>query len=93
MSYFWVENFSYLCKLIVCGSQILRSTHGPPTGFGFQNIVLPNSVFTVENSADNNPIHTQQVRTHNMRGVKPITEEHLLTNGPAELHKVKPVQF
>ena len=25
---------------------------------GFQNIGLPNPVFTVENSADNNPIHT-----------------------------------
>ena len=25
---------------------------------GFQNIDLPNPVFTVENSADNNPIHT-----------------------------------
>ena len=27
---------------------------------GFQNIGLPNSVFTVENSAYNNPIHTTQ---------------------------------
>ena len=26
MCYFWVENLSNLCKLIVCGSQILRST-------------------------------------------------------------------
>ena len=35
----------------------------PPSGVinrhrGFQNIGLPNPVFTVENSADNNPIHT-----------------------------------
>ena len=27
---------------------------------GFQSIGLPNPVFTVENSADNNPIHTTQ---------------------------------
>ena len=44
MCYFWIENLSNLCELIVCGSQTLRSTHGPPTGFGFQNIGLPNLV-------------------------------------------------
>ena len=27
---------------------------------GFQNVGLPNLVSTVENSADNNPIHTTQ---------------------------------
>ena len=26
MCYFWVENLSNLCKLIVCGGQTLRST-------------------------------------------------------------------
>ena len=30
---------------------------------------------------------------HNMHDLKPSAAEHLLTARPAELHKVKPVQF
>ena len=63
---------------------------------GFQNIGLPIPVITVENSADNNPIHTthsKSVHTTCMVFVKPITEEHSLTARPAELHTVKPAQF
>ena len=30
---------------------------------GFQNVGLPNPVFTVENSADNNPIHATQSKS------------------------------
>ena len=58
MCYFWVENVSNLCKLIVCGSETLRSTTVLNRRRGFQNIGLPNPVFTVENSADNNLMHT-----------------------------------
>ena len=61
---------------------------------GFQNIHLPNPVFTVENSADNYPIHIKHNKfcTHNMQGIKSITAEHSPTARPAELHKMKPVQ-
>ena len=52
MCYFWVENLSNLGKFTVCGSQTLNRHSG------FQRIGLPNPVFTGENSADNNPIHT-----------------------------------
>ena len=31
MCYFWVENLSNLCKLIVCGSQTLRNTQQTQT--------------------------------------------------------------
>ena len=62
---------------------------------GFQNIGLPNPVFTVENSADNNSIHTthSKICIHDMHGVKPIIAEHSPTTKPAEPHNVKPVQF
>ena len=53
MCYFWFENLSNLCELIVCGSQTLKSTQ-QTRHRGF------NPVFTAENSADNNPIHTTQ---------------------------------
>ena len=57
----WFENLSSLCKLIVSGSQTLRSNFLLEVRNryrGFQNIGLPSPVFTVENSAANNPIHT-----------------------------------
>ena len=64
---------------------------------GFQNIGLSNPVFTVENSAVNNPIHATHSKqcTHNMHGVKPTTAEHSPTVRPAnyKLHKVKPAQI
>ena len=66
---------------------------------GFQKIGLPNPVFTVENSAYNNPIHTTHSKsvhtpcTQNMHGVKPITAAQSLTVRAAELHNVKPAQF
>ena len=53
MCYFWFENLSSLCKLIVYGSQTLRSTQQTQR---FPK--HPNPVFTVENSADDNQIHT-----------------------------------
>ena len=56
MCYFWVENLGNLCKLIVCGSQTLRSTQRTQR-FPKHRPTL-NPVFTVENSADTNPIHT-----------------------------------
>ena len=63
---------------------------------GFQNICPPNPVFTVENSADNNPIQYTQ-HTVNLyiqhAWSKPITAEHLPNARPAELHKMKPAQF
>ena len=95
MCYFWVENLSNLCsKLIVCGSQTLRSTQQTQR---FPNIGLPNPVFTVENPAVNNPIHVTSSKSvhqsHNMHGVKPINAEHSLTAKPAELHNVKRAQF
>ena len=46
---------------------------------GFQNIGLPNPVFTVENSADDNPIHATYSKSVHAR--------------PAELHKMKSAQF
>ena len=68
---------------------VVRPTSGVFNGHrGFQNIGLLNPVFTVENSADNNPIWT-----HNTHGVKPITAEHSPTARPAELHNVKSAQF
>ena len=93
MCYFWVENLSNLCKMIVCGSQTLRSTQQTQR---FLNIGLPNPVFKVEkNSADNNPINEthSKICTHNMHGVKPITAEHLPTAKSVELHNVKLVHF
>ena len=92
MCYFWVENLSNLCKLMVCGSQTLQSTQQTQR---FPDIGLSNPVFTVENSADNNPTRNTQSKicTRNMHGVKPITVEHSSTAKPAELHNVKPVQF
>ena len=93
MYYFWVENLSNLCKLIVCGSQTLRSTQQTQR---FSNIGLPNPVFTVEkNSADNNPMHAthSKICTYNMHGVIPITAEHSPTAKSAEVHNVKPAQF
>ena len=92
MCYFWVENLSNLCNLIDCGSQTLRSTQQTQK---CPNIDLSNPVFTVENSADNNPIHAthSKICTHNMHGVKPITAERLPTAEPAELHNVKPARF
>ena len=50
MCYFCVENLSNICKLIVCGSQTLRSTQQTQVS---ENIGLPNPVFTAEYSADN----------------------------------------
>ena len=92
MCYVWVENLSNLCTLIVCGSQTLRSTQQTQR---FPNIGLPNPVFTVENSAHNNPIQAihSKICTHNMHCVRPITAEHSQTAKPAELHSVKPAQF
>ena len=86
MCYFWVENLSNLCKLIVCGSHTLRSTQQTKR---FPNIGLPNPVFTVENSVDNNPIHVTQSKSEHGA----ITAEHSPTARPAELHNVKPAQF
>ena len=61
---------------------------------GFQNICPTSPVFTVENSADNNPVHTAHSKSvHNMHGVRPMTAEHSPTARPAELHNVKPAQF
>ena len=54
--FFWVETLSDLCEMIVYGSQKLTGVLNRHKGF--QNIGLSNPVFTVENSADNNPIHT-----------------------------------
>ena len=94
MCYFWVENLSNLCKLIICGSQTPRSTQQAQI---FPDIGLPNPVFTVENSADNNPIHAthSKICTHNMNmhGVKPIIAEQLQTAELAELQNVKLEQF
>ena len=59
----------------------------------FQNIDLPNPVFTVKNSAANNPIHTthsKSVHTTCMDGVKSTTTEQSPTVRPAKLHRVKP---
>ena len=52
-------------------------------------------VFTVENVADNNPIHAthSKICTRNMHDVQPITAKHSPTAKPAELHNVKPAQF
>ena len=62
---------------------------------GFQNIVLPNPVSTVENSADNIPVHTTHSKSAYTTCMvsNPITAEHSPTARPAELHRVKPVQF
>ena len=62
---------------------------------GFQNMRLRNTVFTVENSADNLIQYTQHTVncTNNMHGVKPMTAEHSPTARPTELHNVRPVQF
>ena len=61
----------------------------------FQKIGLPNPVFTVENSADNNPIHkTHSKSMHTTRMVSnPLLQNSRWVLRPAELHKVKPVQF
>ena len=56
---------------------------------GFQNKGLPNPVFKVENSADNNPIHTTDSKSVH---AKP-SAEHSPTDGPAELYKVKSAQL
>ena len=60
---------------------------------GFQNIGLPNPVITVENSADNNRIHTTHSKSVHTTCMVSITEEHSSTAKPAELHNVNPAQF
>ena len=62
---------------------------------GFQNIGLPNPVFTVENSADNNPIHTTHSNLYTQHACcqTHYPAEHSLTVRPAKLHKVKAAQF
>ena len=62
---------------------------------GFQNIGLPKPVFTVENSTDNNPIHTTYTKS---RYTAWIVSSLLLKNirptaRPAELHNVILGQF
>ena len=88
MCYFWVENLSNLCiKLIVCASQTsgVFNKHR-----GFQNIGLPNPVVTVENSANNNPIHTTHSKSVHTAC---MVSEHSPTATPSELHNVKLSQF
>ena len=41
MCYFWRENSSDLCKLIVCGSQTLRSEYSTNTDFPKKGIPSP----------------------------------------------------
>ena len=58
---------------------------------GFQNIGLSSPVFTVENSAANNPIHTTHTKSVHTTCVM-SNPKHSLTARPTELHNVKPVQ-
>ena len=61
---------------------------------GFQNIGLRIPVFTVENSAGNDPIHTTHSESvHTACMVLPVTVERSPTVRPIELHNVKPAQF
>ena len=55
----------------------------------------PNPVFTVENSAVNNPIHTILSKTVHTRCMvsNPLLQRHSPTARPAELRKVEPAQF
>ena len=62
---------------------------------GFQNIGKPNPVFTVENSAENNPIHTTHSKSvHTIRMVSnPSLRNIRGLLGPAGPHNVKLAQF
>ena len=95
MYYFRVENLSNLCKLIVCGSQIIKSTqktqrfpkHRPIKSYiqlRIQQIIIQYTQHTV-----NLYIQHAWCQTHHTV----ITAKHSPTARPVELHKVKPTQF
>ena len=63
MCYFWVENLSNLCKLIVCGNQTLRCSQQTHVQRFPENRSTQLCIFTVENSAYNNQIHTKHSKS------------------------------